>query len=163
MSVFWTIWNIPWKDNLSFWRRVPSNAHLTVWSWSWWNGMRLLTTALRTKPIKMWTWDTQKFKLYFCKWHVDLFRGYIKQIMNVLHWCNGKNIFIRWKVESSMELFHLSTHENNLAIALINIHYLYNSALLNQWLADWWLELVTNTIENCVEKVICDLLSICRK
>jgi hypothetical protein len=45
---------------------------------------------------------------------ISLFWYYIKQIMNVYS-CNGKNIFIRWKMECSMT-----------AIALIDIHYLYN-------------------------------------
>ena len=63
----------------------------------------------------------------------DLFCCYIKQIMNVFHLCNGKNIFIRWKIKCSIQLsfallnrtFHLSAHENICTIALINIHCLY--------------------------------------
>ena len=51
--------------------------------------------------------------------------------------CNGKNIFIRWKMECSIQLgfaslnrtFHLSPYENILTIALINIHYLYTITL----------------------------------
>ena len=58
---------------------------------------------------------------------------YIKQIMNVFHSCNGANMFIRWKLECSIQLgsaslnrtFHLSTHEHIRTIALINIHYVY--------------------------------------
>ena len=57
---------------------------------------------------------------------------HVKQIMNVLHSCNGENIFMSQKMECSIQLdftslngtFYLSTHENILTIALINIHYL---------------------------------------
>ena len=64
----------------------------------------------------------------------DLLGCYIKQIMNVFHSCNGANMFIRWKLECSIQLgsaslnrtFHLSTHEHIRTIALINIHYVYN-------------------------------------
>jgi hypothetical protein len=63
---------------------------------------------------------------------ISLFWYYRKQIINVYS-CNGKNIFIRWKMECSIQLgcrlvewnIHLSPHQNILTIALINIHYLY--------------------------------------
>jgi hypothetical protein len=49
--------------------------------------------------------------------------------------CNGKNIFIRWKMECSIQRgdsrVHLSPHENILTIALINIHYLYTVGYLH--------------------------------
>ena len=55
--------------------------------------------------------------------------------MNVFHSCDGTNIFIRWKMKSSIQRgetelngpFHLSPHENICTTALINIYYLYNN------------------------------------
>ena len=72
----------------------------------------------------------------FCFAEKDLFSCYIKEIM-FFHSCNGTNIFIRWKMECSIQLgfaslngtFRLSLHENICTIALINIHYLYTIAL----------------------------------
>jgi hypothetical protein len=51
---------------------------------------------------------------YFSYESISLFWYYIKRIMNVYS-CNGKNIFIRWKMECSIQLGH--------------IHYLYTSQL----------------------------------
>ena len=63
------------------------------------------------------------------------FWWYIKQIMNVFHSCDVTYIFIRWKMNCSIQLgfdslnriFHLSHHENICTIALITIHYLYKT------------------------------------
>ncbi len=65
----------------------------------------------------------QKFKLYFKQYQMTrIYLGYIKQIRNVLHSCNG--------LASLKEFFHLSTHENILTIPLVNIHDFYNELSL---------------------------------
>jgi hypothetical protein len=98
--------------------------------------------------------QTKRYILSPCKPTKNLlFWYYIKQIMNVPSCNNGKNIFIRWKmnvpfnsaVASLNGTFHLSPHENILTIALINIHYLYNITYLlcslnrhfNNWVRIW--------------------------
>ncbi len=74
-------------------------------SWSWWNAVILLLCRQNRQNQYRCGHETH-FKLYFCNLisnYKDLFKGYIKQ-MNVLHLCNGKNIFILWKMKSSIQL-----------------------------------------------------------
>ena len=72
---------------------------------------------------------------YSKPFNISLFWYYIKQIMNVFiramvrifSFDERWNVPFNSAVTSLNGTFHLSPHENILTIALINIHYLYNS------------------------------------
>ena len=72
---------------------------------------------------------------YSKPFNISLFWYYIKQIMNVFiramvrifSFGERWNVPFNSAVASLNGTFHLSPHENILTIALINIHYLYNS------------------------------------